>query len=468
MQKMNLSWLVRAADACWVTPPSDDPAIDWIAASLEELRPGCLYIELTPGTAAEAAERGAAAVISGVSPEIAKDYPFPCAVVPDAPYDAFCRVAAWYRRQFHTRVLAIVGADGKTTIREMLFRILSQQQKTSRTRWELTGDLGVPKTLLGLDEDDRCAIVEMGLTARGSFARLGKICRPSAAIFTGVGSAHLGSYGSRETILRERLALTRAMESTDPLILCADDPLLYELPDGFSGDVVYYGIDTPCDVTGRIVSEQRDQTTLDISCCGKTTRVRLPLPGKGNCYNALAAFAAAVMMGVPEEKIREALEAFYPLPGRLSLMTTDTGTTIIDDSWTSTPESMKEAAHYFARFSGRRKIAVLGEMEDLGDYAVSYHRAAGRRLAQAGADLILAIGPYAAEIREGAVPYARTQVKLLETPDALVQYLRTDRQGSDTVLFKAGRSSHFERLLYRVYQDQGLRRIHALPKGETL
>lgn len=464
MQKMNLSWLVKAADAKWAVQPENDPEIDWIAASLQEVRPGCLYLELQPGTAAEAAEKGAAAVILHASMEEAQGYGFPCAVCSAAPYDAFCRIAAWYRRQFHTRIITIAGSDGKTTVREMLYHILSAVQKTSRTRWELTGDLGVPKTLLGLDEDDRCAVVEMGFTTAGSFERLGKICRPSATIITGVGSAHLGSFGSQKNILKERLSLTRAMESTDPIILCADDPMLYELPDGFFGDVFYYGIDNRCDATGKIVKEERGKTTLDVSCYGKTTRIFLQMPGKGNCYNALAAFAAAVLMGVPEETIKEVLERFRPLPGRLSLMTTSTGVTIIDDSWTSTPESMKEAADYFAQFSGRRKIAVLGEMEDLGECAPSFHRAAGRRLAQAGADLILATGPHAAEIKEGAAPYSRTQVLMMDSADAIAQYLRTDRRGDDILLFKAGRSSRFERIIHSVFDDQGLHRIHVMEK----
>lgn len=462
MQKMNLSWLVKAADAQWVIQPETDPEIDWIAASLAEVRPGCLYLELQPGTAAEAVRNGAVAVILRASPEEAQELGFPCAVCGDAPYDAFCRIAARYRRQFHARILAIAGSDGKTTVREMLYHILSAVQKTSRTRWELTGDLGVPKTLLGLDEDDRYTVVEMGFTTPGSFERLGKICQPSAAIITGIDSAHLGSFGSPENIRKERLSLSRAMESTDPMILCADDPMLYELPYGFFGDVFYYGIDNRCDVTGKIIREELGKTTLDITCYGKTTRIFLQMPGKGNCYNALAAFAAAVLMGVPEETVKAVLERFRPLPGRLSLMTTSTGVTIVDDSWTSTPESMKEAADYFAQFGARRKIAVLGEMEDLGACAPSFHRAAGRRLAQAGADLILACGPYAAEIKEGAVPYARTQVLLLESPDAIAQYLRTDRWTGDVLLFKAGRNSHFERMIHVVFNDQNLQRIHGM------
>ena len=104
------------------------------------------------------------------------------------------------RRQFHTRLIAIAGGDGKTTVREMLYRILSQGQKASRSRWELTGDLGIPETLLGLDDGDRFAVVEMACTTRGSFKRLSKICRPSAAVITGVGSAHIGSFGSREEL----------------------------------------------------------------------------------------------------------------------------------------------------------------------------------------------------------------------------------------------------------------------------
>ena len=115
MQKMNLSWLVRAADAKWVSQPESDPEIDWIAADPAEVRPGCLYLELQPGTARQAVKDGAAAVITGTA---AEDVPFPCAVCEGAPYEALCKIAAWYRRRFHTRIIAIAGPDGKTTIRD--------------------------------------------------------------------------------------------------------------------------------------------------------------------------------------------------------------------------------------------------------------------------------------------------------------------------------------------------------------
>ena len=461
MQKTALSWLIKAADAKWVTtmtPPEEDPAIDWIAAVPDEVRPGCLYLELQPGTAKEAVKNGAAAVITDLPPMV-KPYPFPCAVVQSTPYEALCRIAAWYRRQFHTRIITIAGGDGKTTVREMLYRILSAVQKTSRTRWELTGDLGVPETLLGLDSDDRTAVIEMGNMTPGSFERLGNICRPSAAIINGVGSAHLGSYGSRDRILAERLSLTKGMDSTDPIILCGDYPMLYDAADRLAGDVFYYGIDNQCDINGRIVRSERDQSILDITCYGKTTRITIHLPGKGNCYNALAAFTAASLMGVPEETIKDQLEKFRPLPGRLSMMKTDLGTTIIDDSWTSTPESMKEASAYFAQFKAKRKIAVIGDMEDLGAAAEPAYRAAGRRMAQAGADLILVSGDCCDAVKEGAEPFARTRVLTFESPEAIAQYLRTDRKSDDVLLFKAGRRSHFERIIHYVYHDQGLRRL---------
>ena len=456
MQKMKVDWLVQAAPAEWVRPPESELLVSWIAASLSEVRPGCLYLELIPGTADEAAAKGAAAVISD---RVKEEENYPLAVCKCAPYDALCGIAGWYRRQFHTRVVAIAGANGKTTVREMLYRILSTAMKTTRTHWEQNIDLGVPETLLGLDADDRCAIVEMGFTSPGSFKRFGKICRPSAAIITGVGGAHTGTLGSRQDILNERLSLTDSMSAGDPVILCADDPMLYDLKSDIWGDVVYYGIDTPCDVKGTIVREERDSTVMDISSYGKTTRVHLSLPGRGNCYNALAAFAAAVMMGIREETIRSILEEFRPLPGRLSLMTTASGVTIIDDCWTSTPDSMKEAAAYFARFNGKRKIAVLGSMEDLGGESIAAHRAAGRRIAQAGADLILACGVHAQDIAEGAAPFSRTRVHIFSGANEIAQYLRTDRKRGDVLLFKAGRNTHLEGVIRYVYHDQGLQRV---------
>ena len=453
MQKERLSWLVKAADAQWVVRPEGDPEITWIAAKLSHIRPGCLYIELEPGTASRAVEMGAGAVIA---PSLPVSPGYPCARCEGDPYEAFCRIAAWYRRQFHTRLIAVAGGDGKTTVREMLYRILSQGQKASRSRWELTGDLGIPETLLGLDDGDRFAVVEMACTTKGSFKRLSKICRPSAAVITGVGSAHIGSFGSRAEILKERLSITDAMEPGDPVILCADDPLLYDLNQYVSGDILYYGIDTPCDVTGRIVSADRDGTVLDIMSYGRTTRVNLRLPGRGSCYDALAAFAAAELMGAPVEDIRYVLEAFRPLPGRLQLLRVSNGALIINDCWTSSPESVAEAADYFAQFDGQRKIVVLGEMEDLGKLSADAHFEAGRRMAAAGADLLLATGAHAEDIARGGALFPRTRVQTFPDARSIANYLRTDRRPGDVALFKAGRASRFERIIDYVYHDKEL------------
>ena len=121
---------------------------------------------------------------------------------------------------------------------------------------------------------------------------------------------------------------------------------------------------------------------------------------------------------------------------------------------------MKEAAEYFLHFKGKRKIAVIGDMEDLGDAAEPSHRAAGRRMAQAGADMILVTGSCAAAVKSGAEPYARTRVLVFESPEAIAQYLRTDRKSDDVLLFKAGRKLGFEKIIHHVYHDQGLKRIN--------
>ena len=356
---MNLDWIVKAADAEWVVKPEQEMEVSWIAADLGEVQPGCLYLELKPGTAAEAVAKGAAAVISG---PFCAECGVPCAVSDAAPYDTFCRIASWYRRQF----IPVSLQSQVQTVKQLFVRCSTVSCRKNRKpavpvgNW--TGDLGVPETLLGLDADDRCAVVEMDLQRRAAlngWERSAVLRRPLSPASAAPISARLAI---RRTILKERMSLTRAMASTDPVILCADDPMLYNLAGDVSGDVLYYGIETPCDVNGKIVSRERDATVMDVSCYGKTTRIRLQMPGIGNCYNALAAFAASVLMGVPESTIQRVLERFRALPGRLSLMTTSMGVTIIDDSWTSTPESVREAADYFAQFDGKRKIAVLGEI----------------------------------------------------------------------------------------------------------
>ena len=169
-------------------------------------------------------------------------------------------------------------------------------------------------------------------------------------------------------------------------------------------------------------------------------------------------------MGASIDDIRYVLEAFRPLPGRLQLLRASNGALIINDCWTSSPESVAEAAAYFAKFDGQRKIVVLGEMEDLGGYAVRAHFEAGQQMASAGAELLLATGPHAEDIASGAAAHSRTRVQTFPDARAIAGYLRTDRRPGDVVLFKAGRESRFEQIISHVYHDKELTPLAGEPE----
>ena len=416
-----------------------------VAVSPDQLTPGCLYLALDPSQRTLALEGGAAAVVAAGGGVGCLDAD---------PLEALTRLATWYRRRFHTWLIGITGSTGKTTVKEMVYHVLERDGRTMKTRWDQNDDLGLPLTLLGLEWSHRNAVVEMGFTHPGSIARMSRTARPSAGLITCIGSAHLAQCGGPEGLLREKLSITEGMNASAPLILNGDDPLLQRAYEFVSQEIISYGLDNQsADVCGRILSEDLTGSEMEVRYFGKKQQLHVPLWGRIGCYNTLAAFTVGLVAGMDPAQITQGIADFRPVAHRLQLLHCGE-VTVLDDSYTTSPESVREALRLLSLLPARRRIAVLGDMEDLGEIAENAHRAVGRRAAQQNIDTLIWVGEYAPIVEEEARRMGG--IRTLTFPDtrSLTTYLQNDRRPGDTVLVKGARSARLEELIEAVWHPE--------------
>lgn len=426
MEKMELQKIASVIGAAF--PENGAVVIEQVAVSPEKVTPGCLYFELQPDTARQALSMGAAAAV-GVEPGAG------CLVVSD-PMEALDRLAAWHRRLFHTWILGVTGSIGKTTVKEMAHAVLTADGPTVKTCWDIDREAGLPLTLLDLTWEDKNAVLEVAFTRPGSIGKMSRIMRPSAALITCVGTGHLTQCGSREALLQEKLAITEGMNSSAPLILNGDDDMLQRAYEILSQELISYGVNNPAvDFRGKVLFEKLKGTELEISYYGKKQRLYVPAWGQAGVYNALAVFTAGIVAGIEPETAARRIADFRPAPHRQNILQFGE-ITVLDDSCSASPESVREALRLLGQLPAKRRIAVLGEMPDLGDTAENAHRAIGRRAAQCGADLLCCVGEHAEFTAEEASRMGGIRALTFEDTASLATYLQNDKRAGDTVLVK--------------------------------
>lgn len=439
MEKLRLSQIAGVTELSLPQGLDGDTWVERIAVSLEKVTPGCLYIALEPETAGVALLQGAAAAICGETGEKR--------LFSNDPLAALNALAAWYRRRFHTWIIGITGSVGKTTVKEMIHSILETEGRTLKSSWELEGEVGLPLALLELDWSDKNAVLEVDFTHPGNIAQMSRIIRPNAALITCVGTGHLTQCGSREALLREKLSITEGMSPSAPLILNGDDDVLQKAYESLSQELISYGVGNPAaDFQGKVLSESLSGSELEIRYYGKKQQLKVPIWGKAGVYSALAAFATGVVAGMDPERIAQSIAAFSPARHRQNVLSLN-GVTVLDDTCSASPESMREALRYLGALPAKRRIAVLGEMPDLGETAENAHRAVGRRAAQCGADLICCLGEHAAFTAEEANRMGGTRALAFGDRGSLTTFLQNDHRPGDAVLVKGDRSQRLEEII---------------------
>lgn len=362
--------------------------------------------------------------------------------VPDT-VKALQDAGAYVREQLRIPVVAVTGSVGKTTTRELTAAALSAKYRTFKTPNNNNGQLGVPLTMMKIGEEDRMAVIEMGMSIPGEMSKISRVAKPDAVVFTNVGDAHIEQLGSRENILREKLHIQDAMPEDSVLFLNGDDPLLRDctLREGFRK--ILYG-------TAPDLPYRAENLTMKNGCFsftavleGKKVPVSLGVYGAHQVLNAMGALAAADWFGADPFKAAEKVGEFRGYRHRQQILEHD-GIIVVDDSYNASPASMKAGLRILKSLApAGRKIAVLGDMKELGDSAERMHREVGEFLAaEKAADMLFVLGPLAGSLADGAAEagFPADRIFRFEDRDELGSRLMSTVSGGDAVLFKGSNS----------------------------
>ncbi len=394
-----------------------------------------------------ALEKGAAAVLCAHC-----DGDYPAIVVPDVRI-ALGDIARHQRRHLDMKVVGVTGSVGKSTTKEMVASVLGGTYRVSKTPVNHNNDIGMPMAILAMPEDTQVAVLEMGMNHFREIAYLSHIAKPDIGVIVNIGTSHIENLGSREGILQAKLEILEGMESGGKLVLNGDDPLLWKQNEKLE-NVAYFGHNNEkCSVFAYNISQNCGQIKMTVQTQNSRFDVTLPLEGKHYVSDALAAISVGLNLGVAPADIARRLASFQNMEGRQEIYSAG-GYTIIKDCYNAGPESMAAALEVLHHRGGRR-IAVLGDMLELGVCAPAEHYKLGR-IAAEKADLVFAYGANSQRVISGAMTGGMTenQASAYEDREKLVSALKQHAQPGDTLLFKGSRGMRMELALEQFLQTQ--------------
>jgi UDP-N-acetylmuramoyl-tripeptide--D-alanyl-D-alanine ligase len=367
----------------------------------------------------------------------------------DDTLKAYQSIAAWWRDQFSIPIVAVTGSVGKTTVKELIAAVLSTRGNVLKTQYNYNNEIGVPKTLLELSSSHNYAVIEMGMRGMGEIALLSQIARPSIAVITNVGTAHIGRLGSEEAIAVAKCELLAEMPAESIAILNQDHQrLMASAAKVWQGKTLTYGLEGG-DLCGELLNN--DTILLD------GMELPLPLPGRHNAVNYLAALAVGKVLGIDWEVLKQGLSVQLP-EGRARRYDLPQDIVILDETYNAGLESMLAGLRLLADTPGKRRIAVLGTMKELGDRAIEFHRQVGRAARDLHLDALFVFADFeeAAAMAAGAAGLPFVQVEDIARENSredLARHLMEFVTPGDRILFKASHSVELNRVVEKFRAD---------------
>lgn len=362
------------------------------------------------------------------------------------------RLSGAWRDQLGARLIALTGSSGKTTVKEMVAAILTRCGAVRATAGNLNNDIGLPLTLLEAAPEDEFLVLEMGANAPGDIAYLVALARPDVSLVNNAGPAHLEGFGSVAGVAAAKGEIFAGLGVDGVAVFNGDDPhapLWRELSKQYRR--IEFGFDAQRDVHGVLMD--RAENRLQVSLPSGSFELKVPLPGKHNAYNALAAVAGAFALGVGADQIRAGIESVEPVPGRLERVRGRHGATLVNDSYNANPSSL-EAGLEASSHVHEPLWLVLGDMKELGPESCAMHREAGRTAKNRGCERLFTLGDLAAEAVEGFGPGAESHEQIESLCDALETALSAT-SGGVAVLVKGSRAMRLERVVAFLAEPEG-------------
>ena len=456
MEPMTVGRIAAAVDGVWLNPRENAPAVTAVCTDSRALTPGCLFLpwvgERFDGHdfIDAALEVGAAGCLCARAPEKLRKDKF-YIQVPDTRL-ALKALASAYRDQFQIPVIQITGSVGKTTTKEMVAAVLGAKLKVWKTPENYNNDVGTPLTLLGLTSEHQAAVIETGMNHFGEIEYLTEMVKPDIAVISNIGDAHIEFLGSREGILRAKCEIFSHLKKDGLAVLNGDDALLDTVAEPFR--TVRCGKSGHCQAK---ITEIADRGVEGISCAVVTERDRYPLsipaPGEHMAYAAAIAVAVGEALGLSREEIARGAASYVPAGSRMRVLRLPGRRVILDDCYNANPQSVAAALEILARTECDNRVAVLGDMGELGAIGNRAHYNMGALASMLGIDLVFAIGSgdRAGKIADG-VAQSGGSVLYFPTKEEALPELRRQLGPGAVMLVKASHAMKFGWLVERLQE----------------
>ncbi|KQX64728.1 UDP-N-acetylmuramoyl-tripeptide--D-alanyl-D-alanine ligase [Paenibacillus sp. Root444D2] len=438
------------------TSADRDISIMGISTDTRTIRPGSLFVPLIGdhfdghAYASDAYSKGAAAALWQ------DDHPHPPEGMPiirvKDTLTALQQLAKSYRKQLPVRIIGITGSNGKTTTKDLVAAVLGSTFQVHKTRGNLNNHIGLPLTLLELEETTQFAVVEMGMSGRGEIELLSHLAEPEASIITMIGESHMLQLGSREEIARAKAEIISGMPSGGLFVYNGDEPLVEQalaergLPEGLRR--IRFGSGAGNDLFPTDIQMDADGAHFQINS-PVYPELFIPLLGTHNVINALAAIAIGEAFGVSPEGIAAGLRSLQMTSMRIEKLTAASGLTVLNDAYNASPASMRAAIDLTEQLSGfGRKFLVLGDMLELGEHEEEFHRGIGRMLSPERVDYVFTfgrLGRYIAD--EAAQQFPKACVRAFDDKEQLAAELGAEVRADDLVLVKGSRGMRLEHVV---------------------
>jgi murE/murF fusion protein len=366
-------------------------------------------------------------------------------------------LAAFHRRRTSVSVVAVTGSNGKTSTRKMMSAVVSRRFCTLSTQGNLNNDIGLPLTLLNLKREHQWAVVELGMNRPGEIERLAEICLPDIGVITNIGPAHLEGLGSVDAVMSAKGELLAKIKPDGTAVLNADDPRLLKLADAAPVNVLLFGLSKDANIRAESVRQHGEGLSFSLVLPGETVSVRLQSPAMFMVSNALAAAAIGCILGLAADEIKEGLETFKPVSGRMNIHQTNKGVHIIDDTYNANPGSMQAAIATLAALKGKnRGFLIVGDMLELGEHSAKMHRKIGSVAAGANIAGLYVTGNYADDVAAGALEAKLDSEDIFKgTREEILEAITKKLDAGDWVLVKGSRGMAMETVVEGLFKWAG-------------
>lgn len=362
----------------------------------------------------------------------------------DDTIEAIGKIAKLKRERYNIPVIAITGSVGKTSTKDIIYSVVSQKYNTLKTKGNMNNHIGLPMTILGLNNHE-ALVVEMGMNHLGELSQLTNIAKPTIAVITNVGTAHIGNLGSRENILKAKLEILEGLSKDGYVIINNDNDLLHKWQlENKKYKVITYGINNNSMYVAKNIEYTDSGSTYKLN---NEEQINVPVGGEAFVYNSLAAISVGKILDIPMEKAKEGIKKFELSKMRLDIQKTEQGYTIINDCYNANYDSMKSAIEYLNKAEGNRKIAVLGDMLELGEFSKELHEKVGKVVADNKINILVTVGTESKNIAEIAEKNGVKHVYSFETNKDAIDQLEKILAVDDVVLIKASNSMNFKEIV---------------------